>query len=257
MPRFLMTLCYDGSSYVGWQKQHNGLGIQQVVEKALSLMKAPNPSVTAAGRTDAGVHAIAQKAHFDYPERMPLPSMIKAFNSLLPYDIKVMDITPVPDAFHARFDACQRSYRYLLAKESHPFSRLYRGFIPHKPIRFKQMQSYIPALLGKKDFSSMAQLNPNIPNRICDLQELKLQDLGDHLVFEFTADRFLHNMVRRIVGTMINLAAKDISIQELEDIIAMQDPRQTLVETAPANGLYLTRVNYPEEKLSFEDSNEI
>lgn len=253
MPRYLMTLCYDGSAYVGWQKQHNGLGIQQVVEKALSLMKAPNPSVTAAGRTDAGVHAIAQKAHFDYPARMPVSSMIKALNSLLSYDIKVMDITPVPDSFHARFDACQRSYRYLLAKESHPFRRLYRGFIPHKPIRFKQMQSYIPALLGKKDFSSLAQLNPNIPNRICDLQRLELQDMGDHLVFEFTADRFLHNMVRRIVGTMLNLAAKDLPIQELKKIIDMQDPRQTLVETAPANGLYLTQVKYPEEKLSFED----
>lgn len=253
MPRYLMTLCYDGSSYVGWQKQHNGLGIQQVVERALSLMKAPDPSVTAAGRTDAGVHATAQQAHFDYPERMPIPSMIKALNSLLPYDIKVMDITPVPDGFHARFDACQRSYRYLLAKESHPFSRLYRGFIPHKPIHFKQMQGYIPTLLGQKDFSSLAQQNPNIPNRICDLQRLSLEDRGDHLVFDFTADRFLHNMVRRIVGTMLNLAAKDMPTQELEKILDMQDPRQTLVETAPANGLYLTQVKYPEEKLSFED----
>ena len=257
MPRFLMTLCYDGSSFVGWQKQHNGLGIQQVLERTLSIMKAPNPSLTAAGRTDAGVHALAQKAHFDYPFRMPISSMIKAFNSLLPQDIKVLDITRVPDSFHARFDAYQRSYRYLLAKESHPFTRLYQGFIPHKPIRFEQMQAYIPALLGKKDFSSLAQLNPNIPNRICDLQDLSLQDRGEYLEFNFTADRFLHNMVRRIVGTMINLAAKELSIKELNRIIAMQNPKQTLVETAPANGLYLTQVKYPPSKMNFEEPNEI
>jgi tRNA pseudouridine38-40 synthase len=142
-----MTFCYDGTCYHGWQKQHNGRSIQATMERALGRMEAPNPSITAAGRTDTGVHALAQKAHFDYPDRMSTEQMIKAFNSLLPMDIKALEIMPVPDAFHARFDACERGYRYLLAKAPNPFTRLYMGFIPHKPVFFERLGKYIPVLL--------------------------------------------------------------------------------------------------------------
>lgn len=249
-----MTLCYDGTRYHGWQKQHNGLSVQAVMERALALMEAPEPVITAAGRTDAGVHALAQKAHFDYPERMDTNRMVKAFNSLLPTDVKVLDITRVPDGFHARFDAWERGYRYLLAKEPHPFQRLYMGFIAHKPIRFERLGKYIPVLLGSHDFSSFGRANPNIPKRVCELKKLDISDMGDHLVFDLLADRFLHNMVRRIVGTLINFAAKDLPIPELERILAIADPKQTLVETAPPEGLYLTQVGYPPQKLEMPES---
>jgi len=253
MPRYLMTFCYDGTCYHGWQKQHNGRSIQATMERALGRMEAPNPSITAAGRTDTGVHALAQKAHFDYPDRMSTEQMIKAFNSLLPMDIKALEIMPVPDAFHARFDACERGYRYLLAKAPNPFTRLYMGFIPHKPVFFERLGQYIPVLLGSHDFSSFGRANPNIPKRVCVLKDLQVSDMGDYLAFDLLADRFLHNMVRRIVGSLINFAAKDLAVEELGRILAMADPKQTLVETAPPEGLYLTRVGYPAEKLERGD----
>jgi len=249
MPRYLMTLCYDGTRYHGWQKQHNGISVQGIMELTLTVMEAPHPSITAAGRTDTGVHASAQKAHFDYPARMSNAQMIKAFNSLLPPDIKVLEIVQVPELFHARFDAYERGYRYLLAREPHPFQRFYMGHIPHKPILFERLQRYIPVLLGSHDFSSFGRANPNIPKRICDLKHLEIVDNGDHLEFNLMADRFLHNMVRRIVGCLINFAAKDLPESELERILDMADPKQTMVETAPPQGLYLTHVGYPVEKL--------
>lgn len=252
MPRYLMTVCYDGSRYHGWQKQDNGISIQARMETALARMEAPQPFITAAGRTDAGVHALAQRAHFDYPLRMSENQMVKAFNSLLPTDIKVLKIVQVADDFHARFDACQRGYRYFLAKESDPFQRLYMGFIPHKPIRFQALSQYLPILLGSHDFSSFGRSNPAIPKRVCHLKELDVTDHPSHLEFRFLADRFLHNMVRRIVGTLINFAAKGLEPNELQRILREADSRQTLVETAPPQGLYLTHVGYPPEKLAPE-----
>lgn len=249
MPRYLMNFCYDGTRYHGWQKQDNGISIQATMERALKQMHAEDANITAAGRTDAGVHALSQKAHFDYPPRMNNRQMVKAFNSLLPPDIKVLDVTQVSNDFHARFDACQRGYIYQLAKEPHPFMRLYMGLIPHKPIRFESLQDYLPTLLGEHDFSSLACANPNIPKRICNLQQLDIFDRGTHLEFRFLADRFLHNMVRRIVGTLINLSAKSLGPQILAQILYMADPKQTLVETAPPQGLYLCHVGYPAEKL--------
>ena len=254
MPRYLMRFCYDGTRYHGWQKQHNGISIQAVMERALARMEAPQPFITAAGRTDTGVHALAQRAHFEYPSRMQTWQMVKAFNSLLPPDIKVLSIDEVTPSFHARFDACERGYIYLLAKEPHPFYRLYMGFIPHKPIRFEALQGYLPSLLGSHDFSSLGRANPNIPKRVCNLKILTVSDMGDHLEFRLLADRFLHNMVRRIVGTLINFAAKELPATELADILAMADPKQTLVETAPPQGLYLSHVGYPAHKLALEQT---
>ena len=187
MPRYLMRFCYDGTHYHGWQKQHNGISIQAVMERALARMEAPQPFITAAGRTDTGVHALAQRAHFEYPSRMQTWQMVKAFNSLLPPDIKVLAIDEVAPSFHARFDACERGYIYLLAKEPHPFYRLYMGFIPHKPIRYEALQGYIPSLLGSHDFSSLGRANPNIPKRVCNLKVLTISDMGDFLEFRLLA----------------------------------------------------------------------
>ncbi len=249
MPRYLMKLCYDGTNYHGWQKQQNGLAIQEVLERTLQQFSHVPGSIIAAGRTDTGVHALAQFAHFDYSGTMEPWQMLKAFRRLLPSDIKVLEIMRVSPCLSARYQAFQRSYRYVLAKEITPFNRNYTGFLPHLKLRLTPMQAAAQRLLGRHDFSSFGRANPEVPNRICEVLQLELTETAESFVFEVVADRFLHNMVRRIVGTLANISHFNLPPETVDDILADRCPRQNLVTTAPATGLYLTGVKYPPEFL--------
>lgn len=249
MPRYLMKLCYDGTNYHGWQKQQNGLAIQEVLEKALHYF-SPIPSpIIAAGRTDTGVHALAQFAHFDYEGRMEPYQMVLAFRRLLPPDIKVLEIKKVSPWLSARYQAYERSYRYILAKQITPFNCRYSGYLPHLGLACKPMQSAAKLLLGKHDFSSFGRANPEVPNRICEITKLEITETEDSYLFEVVADRFLHNMVRRIVGTLANVSHFSLPASVVQDILLDRCPRQNLVTTAPASGLYLIDVKYPAEFL--------
>ncbi len=244
-----MKLAYDGTDYHGWQKQKNGLAIQDVLENALQFFAQKPSSIIAAGRTDTGVHALAQYAHFDYDGRMQPDQMLLAFKRLLPPNIKVLGISPVSQFLSARYQAYERSYRYILAKESTPFNCRYSGFIPHLKLMLAPMQSASEYLKGKHDFSSFGRANPEVPNRICDVQKLSISENLESYVFEIVADRFLHNMVRRIVGTLVNISHFGLAPQIIDDILKQRCPRQNLVTTAPASGLYLIDVKYPAEFL--------
>ncbi len=245
MARYLMKICYDGTGYCGWQKQKNGLAIQEVMENTLALFSGKKTSIIAAGRTDAGVHSLSQYAHFDYSGSMQDKQLLLAFNRYLPDDIKVLEIMKVSPVFNARYQAYERSYRYVLAKEKTPFNRNYSGYLLRLNLNLKKMQSCIENLLGKHDFSSFGKKNPEVPNHICELKHITINETESYFIFDFTADRFLHNMVRRIVGTMANISHLHLSNKTILEILENRCPRQNLVITAPASGLYLMEVKYP------------
>lgn len=249
MARYLMKFAYDGTGYHGWQKQQNGLAIQEVLEKAAKAWGEKDISIIAAGRTDTGVHALAQFAHFDYEGSMQPWQMVLAFRRHLPYDIKVLEIMRVSPYLSARYQAYERSYRYILAKQRTPFNRNYTGFIPHVRLALQPMQEAAQYLLGSHDFSSFGRANPEIPNRICELKLLNIAETAETFEFSISADRFLHNMVRRIVGTLANVAHFNLSPYIIEAILSESCPRQNLVTTAPASGLYLVDVKYPAKML--------
>ncbi|MCB5248419.1 MAG: tRNA pseudouridine(38-40) synthase TruA [Candidatus Cloacimonadales bacterium] len=247
--RYLIKMAYDGSEFIGWQKQKQGRSIQCVMEKALEQFSGVSVPVIAAGRTDAGVHALAQYAHFDYEGRMTMEQMLRAFRRWLPDDIKVLQIWQIGNDLSARYQAFERHYKYLLSKDRDPFNRLYSGFIPHLRISLKPMQDAAQLLLGQHDFSSFGRLNPEVPNHICEIKEISIVEDEDYFTFYIRADRFLHNMVRRIVGTLANISHFALSPDTITKLLADKCPRQNLVTTAPAEGLYLIDVKYPSELL--------
>lgn len=263
MPRYLMQISYDGTRYHGWQKQQNGLAIQEVLETTMLRFCECHIPLTAAGRTDTGVHALAQYAHFDYSGSMQPQQMLLAFRRYLPYDIKVNSIQRVSPSLSARYQAYQRSYRYILAKERTPFNRLYTGFLPHIKPSLAPMQTAAKLLMGSHDFSSFGRANPEIPNHVCDIQLLDITETEDSFIFHITADRFLHNMVRRIVGTLANIAHFSLETAIINAILQDACPRQNIVTTAPASGLYLIDVKYPGKYLDetyvsdFDAQNEV
>ncbi len=249
MARYLIKICYDGTAYCGWQKQKNGLAIQEVMENALQIFTCEKTSLIAAGRTDAGVHSLGQYAHFDYMGSMKEYQLLLAFNRYLPDDIKVLEIKKVSPALSARYQAYERSYRYILAKEKNPFNRNYTGFIPYLTLKLERMQAAATYLIGKYDFSSFGRNNPEIPNRMCELKVCDINEQTDYFSFDFVADRFLHNMVRRMVGTLANISHFNLPPETISDILKKKCPRQNLVITAPASGLYLMNVKYPDKFL--------
>ncbi len=247
MSRWLMKICYDGTAYHGWQIQQNGISIQAVLERVIARFAEAPVKVVGAGRTDTGVHAWGQHAHFDYNGSMRPQQMLLAFRRWLPEDIKVLEIRQVSPELSARYQAYERSYLYLLAKRQTPFNRLYTGNIPYLKINMKLMQEAGQLLLGKHDFSSFGRANPEVPNRICDIKELEITETEDCFRFKIRADRFLHNMVRRMVGTLANISHQGLVPETISAILNDTCPRQNLVITAPASGLYLMDVKYPAE----------
>jgi len=245
MARYLIKICYDGTGYCGWQKQKNGLAIQEVMEEVLAIFAGEKSAIIAAGRTDAGVHALGQYAHFDYCGSMQEKQLLLAFNRYLPADIQVLEILKVSPFLNARYQAYERNYRYLLAKERTPFNRNYSGFLPHLKLDLGKMQAAAKYIMGKHDFSSFGRSNPEVPNRICDLQQIEINESESYFIFDYRADRFLHNMARRITGTLANMAHLDLPPETILAILENRCSRQNLVITAPASGLYLTEVKYP------------
>lgn len=247
--RYLIKLAYCGTQFIGWQKQKQGRSVQATLEKALSQFAGQATTIVAAGRTDAGVHALAQYAHFDYEGRMQPQQLLLAFRRWLPDDVKVLEITEVGTELSARYQAYERCYKYILTKDRTPFNMHTAGFIPHLKIQLEPMLQALPYFIGKHDFSSFGRLNPEVPNHICELVELSITEDAQDFTFLLRADRFLHNMVRRIVGTLANISHFDLPPETVAQLMAQCRPRQNLVFTVPACGLYLIDVKYPTELL--------
>jgi tRNA pseudouridine38-40 synthase len=249
MQRFLLRIMYDGTCFHGWQKQKGKRSVQEELERELHGLLGHRIVLTGSGRTDAGVHATAHYAHFDYSGKLNPKQMLSAMKTRLASDVAITGIWTVSSDFHARYSAFARSYVYLLAREENPLNRLYTGFMPKMKLYPERMAKLAEVLMGSHDFTSLSRDNPAVPKHICEITELAFSEKQGIIRIDITADRFLHNMVRRIVGTLVNLARNDLGQEVLQRILEEKHPRQKYVMPAPAQGLYLVGVSYHEISL--------
>ncbi|MFT7590943.1 MAG: tRNA pseudouridine38-40 synthase [bacterium] len=241
MSRYALELKYDGSHYHGWQLQINVVTVQQVLQECLSKILRLNVSVMGCGRTDTGVHASHFVAHFDYPET-PTEDFIFRLNNLLPKDVCIDAVHVVPDNFNARFDAISRSYRYNITTKKDPFVRKY-AMVLYRPLDVNLMNQACEILKKHTEFGAFCKSHTQNKTNICEVTAAQWQLDGNALVFNVTANRFLRNMVRAIVGTMLEVGENKITLQEFEDIIESQN-RQRAGYSVPAHGLFLEEVLY-------------
>lgn len=245
MARYFLEISYDGTEYVGWQVQPNGLSIQEVIQSKLGMVFPHEIEITGSGRTDAGVHAMRQYAHFDCSE-LPYPKdeLIYKLNRILPVDISIRDIHQVIETAHARFDATLRSYHYHISYIKDPFRHKYR-YTLWQPLNLEIMQEAAALLMNYDDFASFCKYHHGAKTTICKLQKCEWQESPDNLNFIISADRFLRNMVRAIVGTMVELGKGQITLDDFKRIVEAKD-RTAAGFSSPASGLFLAEVHYPE-----------
>ena len=238
--RYFIELSYDGTPFVGWQRQTKGDSVQSCLEDALSILFRKKISIVGAGRTDAGVHALQIFAHVDLDGHVD-QDLIFRLNKLLQKEIAVKNIISVTQDAHARFDAVSRIYRYNITTEKNPFLQKRSSFC--KPIDVELMNQAAKILIDHKDLK-FSKSKTDVKTYICDIQHAYWQENGSELVFFIQANRFLRNMVRAIVGTLIEVGLGKISILDFESILASCD-RSQAGYSVPAHGLYLEKVSYP------------
>ena len=252
MKRFALRIAYDGTNYHGWQIQPNGITVQEVLENALSEIAKTKIKVNGSGRTDSGVHALNQIAHIDFPINMTCEQIVKAITQKLPNDIQILNAVQVENDFNSRFDARERKYAYFISKEKNPFNFRFRTYYARKKILTNLIPNYCEKFLGEHDFSAFSKPNPDVPNHVCNVKQLNFYERETDVYFEITANRFLHNMVRRIIGTIINLTNKDFPAEIISELLELKSAKQQYIVTAPPNGLFLAKVSYPNPKLKNE-----
>ena len=240
--RYFIEMAYNGTPFSGWQVQPGQSTVQGVLENALSLLLREPVAVTGCGRTDTGVHARQFFAHFD--TELPLDTMrlCDKLNSFLPKEIAIFRIFPVKDDLHARFSAVARTYRYYVAphKECFRFPYTCREF---HPLDVAKMNEAAAILLRTVDFTSFSKLHTQVNNNNCKVTEAVWREEDGLLVFTITADRFLRNMVRAVVGTLLQVGRGKLSVEEFEQIVERKD-RCAAGDSAPAHALFLERVVY-------------
>jgi tRNA pseudouridine38-40 synthase len=245
--RYFIYLAYNGKGYCGWQVQPNGSTVQQVVEDALAtLLRAPTP-IVGAGRTDAGVHARMMAAHFDREEAInDLPFLAEKLNRLLPRDIAIDRILPVREDAHARFDAISRTYHYYVTtrKDAFNYETVFRlHFLPD----FEAMNEACRALYEYIDFTSFSKLHTDVKTNNCRISHAAWTvEEGEVWRFSITADRFLRNMVRAIVGTLLEVGRGKLTIGGFKEIIEAKN-RGKAGTSAPGHALFLADIRYPED----------
>ncbi|MCR2823207.1 tRNA pseudouridine(38-40) synthase TruA [Lederbergia panacisoli] len=245
MQRYKGIVAYDGSGFSGYQIQLNGRTVQEELEKALRKMHKGNAvSVVASGRTDAGVHAKGQVIHFDSALQLPSERWVNALNGLLPGDVSVMKVVSVAPGFHARFDATGKMYKYVVYTGSvrDPFKRHYAAFHPFK-IDIDKLRKAAELLVGTHDYTSFCSAKTNKENKVRTVSSIEIEQNADEIVFTFTGNGFLYNMVRIMVGTLLGVASGKIELNSIPAILAGRD-RILAGKTAPAEGLYLWEVYY-------------
>ena len=243
--RFFIQLSYDGSQFSGWQIQPSKPTVQQVIEETLTTILQEPISVTGCGRTDAGVHAKVYYLHFDCKDQ-PFQNLEYKLNSMLPNSIAVQRILPVQQNHHARYDATKRSYTYHIHFDKNPFLNAYSYHCFYKELDIELMQQVAQELVNYTDFSALSKDNEEIDNAICTLfsSTLTHNKKENTLELNISANRFLHNMIRRIVGLLITVGRGKISAQEVRDV--MRNGKQFRINfVAPPQGLFLSGVEYP------------
>ncbi len=252
MKRIALRIAYDGTNYHGWQIQPNGITVQEILENALSEIAKTKIKINGSGRTDSGVHALNQIAHIDFPINMTCEQIVKAITQKLPNDIKILNALEVEDDFNSRFDARERRYFYFISKERNPFNSRYKTHFARKEILADSIPNFCKQFLGEHDFSAFSKPNPDVPNHICNIKQLNFYERKNDFYFEISANRFLHNMVRRIVGTIINLTNKDFSPEIISELLLLKSAKQQYIFTAPPTGLFLAKVSYPNQSMKKE-----
>ena len=242
--KYKMTLSYDGTNYHGWQRQHNGITIQEVLEDCLSDMFSSQTNVTGCSRTDAGVHAKTYVCNFDGETTIPADKMPFVLNTVLPPDIRVYECEIVDDNFNARFNTVSKAYEYKIVNRCFA-DPLLRNFSWHYPIKLDvdKMKEAASIIQGKRDFASFCAAGSSVKTTVRNLMELSVKADGDIITIRAAADGFLYNMVRIIVGTLVYVGNEKLSIDEVKTSIEKKD-RRLMGITAPPQGLSLVEVNY-------------
>lgn len=244
MARYCLKLSYRGAPFCGWQIQPNAPSVQQTVEEALSTVLRTPISIVGAGRTDTGVNAKEMYAHFDFDGTFPEKGrLINGLNRLAGRDIAILDIEETAPAFHARFDAKARTYKYFVSFEKTPFLYPLSWYCPNG-LDTDRMNEAAKLLLTTSDFTSFAKLHNDAKTNICRVSRAEWTKEGNHsAVFTITADRFLRNMVRAIVGTLVEVGRGKMSVEEFQKVIERKD-RCSAGQSMPGEALFLWEIKY-------------
>ena len=247
--RYFIELSYFGKHYHGWQRQPNAVTVQETIEKALSMILRKPVQIMGAGRTDAGVHATQMYAHFDwdgdhFTTQESIEKLTHKFNRLLPKDIAFKRIFQVADKAHTRFDATSRSYVYRIGKEKNPFTSDHAPTVRNE-VHIEAMNKAAAILLDYNDFECFSKSNTDVNTYLCDITRATWIETEDEYHFHITANRFLRNMVRAIVGTLLEIGEGKRDIAWMHEVITGKS-RSQAGKSVPGRGLYLTEILYPE-----------
>ncbi|WP_159021563.1 tRNA pseudouridine(38-40) synthase TruA [Formosa sp. L2A11] len=242
--RYFLELSYNGTAYHGWQNQPNAISVQEVIETALSVILKEKIGIMGAGRTDTGVHAKQMFAHFDFEGQFNDTELLYKLNSFLPKDVALHRIFKVKPDAHTRFHAESRTYLYRIALQKNVFNFTEAYWVKPK-LNIENMTAAANLLLNYKDFQCFSKTNTDVKTFNCNIMAVNLEIVDTELHFTITADRFLRNMVRAIVGTLINVGLGKLEIDDIHRIISSKN-RSEAGYSVPARGLYLTKIIYPE-----------
>ncbi|WP_026706494.1 tRNA pseudouridine(38-40) synthase TruA [Flavobacterium soli] len=240
--RYFIKFSYKGTNYHGWQYQPNATSVQETLTKALSVVLNSELEIMGAGRTDTGVHAKEMFGHFDFQKEIEIPTLIHKLNSFLSKDIAVHDIIPVHDEAHARFDATKRTYEYHINTTKNVFLEELSWYY-HQKLDVNLMNEAGKILLKHMDFQCFSKVHTDVNTFNCKITEAFWKQENDQLVFTISADRFLRNMVRAIVGTLVYVGLGKITLEDFNAIVESKD-RGKAGFSVPAHGLYLTEIKY-------------
>ena len=244
MKRYFFECCYDGSNYHGWQFQPNAISVQEIIEKSiLKFFNETKVSIVGCGRTDAGVHANQFFFHLDCDSNIEIKDFVHKVNTILPRDVSVFNGWSVNPDFHARFSALKRTYLYIISTQKNPFDDKF-SYLIKENLDVDLMNKCADELLKHKDFTSFSKVNTDVNNNLCEIFECFWTKKEKQLIFQISANRFLRNMVRAIVGTMLDVGKGRLSHNDFKSIIKDQD-RSSAGSSAPAKGLFLNKVKYP------------
>lgn len=243
--RYFLELSYNGKEFHGWQNQPNAITVQSVVDDALSKLLGEHITTVGAGRTDAGVHAKQMFAHFDVKYLININELIFKLNAFLPQTIAVYNIYKVKDSAHARFDALSRAYIYKIDTRKNVFS-YDKAYYIKKELNLNLLNSACAVLYEYNDFKCFSKSRSDVKTYLCDITFAKWIIKNDSFIFEIKANRFLRNMVRAIVGTMIEIGLEKTSLNKFHEIISSKD-RTKAGASVPAHGLYLNKIEYPKD----------
>lgn len=256
MPRYFIKLAYNGSNYHGWQSQQNAHSVQDELEHCLSLKLGHAIRLTGCGRTDTGVHARMFYVHFDADIAITendIKPLLHRLNAFLPRDIVIYSLFEVPPEAHARFDAVERTYHYQITRRKDPFM-LQQAFYLQGPLDVDKMQQCAEVLKQHTDFTSFSKLHTQTKTNNCRISRAIWSQHDDLLVFGITADRFLRNMVRALVGTLIEAGQGKLNVDDFNAVIQAKD-RSAAGYSVPAHGLFLQEVVYPAHIVKNENRN--